>query len=463
MYKILILLTFISSSLAKPITTHGVNIQNCLGDLVRHWNGDRLFEISDKMSDKIGQHINPHVNTILCETLNYAKELKPKQATKNIKLQENYDNTVTNKKLLDLGDPSINEINTVSISCSFLDVDPCNVLQSPINSMIGGLNTLIGGINDVLDGVNTVCIFVANFVEDPSIFTDFVDDVGEVVEDIGATLDPSIVDETLSQQEPTCNAGTEMCFEVNARYEDGDGYKALITPLFLPSPMLSIADLIGNIINGDSVNEEILEDNKPLTDIKCYSKTNIAAQLQLIHYIIVIVDNAVDKVCEILPELADIPCWVITLVTSNIQIISEARLTSIDFHDAAVANSQRQSLFEDRERVIGNQKVLETLNKDNQNDMTTFVNLQFLTLTAHLNNQLAANDAKNQERFESLFSWVDKKFDDIFDNMDTIVKLVQTPNGKRPNWNDYKFQNEDSSIGSSYLFEETNITDPNFN
>lgn len=460
MYKNIILLTLISSSFSKPITTHGINIQNCLGDLVRYWNNDNKFEISDKMSDNIGKHINPHVNSILCETLDYAKALKPKEENKNTKLQETYDvlsyddSLLDNKKLLDI-DASIDEINDVSISCEFLEVDPCKVLTSPINSLIRGLNIIIRGINSLLDGVDNVCTFVTNFVEDPNMFSDFVDEVNDVIDDIGANLIPSVVDEDLVQQNPTCNVGTEICSQVDPRYENGDGYKALITPLFLPSPMLVIADLIGNIINDENVDESVLDENKPLTDIKCYSKTNVAAQLQLIHYIIVIVDNAVDKVCEILPELADIPCWVITLVTSNIEIISEARLTSIDFHDAAVANSQRQALFEDRERIIGNQKVLENLNINNYNNITDLVNSQFNTLTNHLDIQFSANNVKNQQRFESLFLWIDKKFDDIFDNINTIVKLIETPAGRRPNWNTYTDENE-------LLLKESNITEPNF-
>ena len=233
------------------------------------------------MSDKIGQHINPHVNNLLCDTLEYAKDLKPKHVNTNIKLQETYDILPQNKKkLLDLNDPSIDEINDVTITCNIDlgplgDVDPCKILEGPINDMIGGLNVLISGINDVLSGVNDVCVFVVKFVDDPDLFGNFVSEVEDIVEDIGEALDPSVVDETLYQQEPTCNTGTDMCSEVNARYEGGDGYKALITPLFLPSPILSIVDLITNIIEDESVGEEILEDNKPLTDIKCYSKINL--------------------------------------------------------------------------------------------------------------------------------------------------------------------------------------------
>jgi len=100
-------------------------------------------------------------------------------------------------------------------------------------------------------------------------------------------------------------------------------------------------------------------------------------------------------------------------------------LDKADLHDGVLMSQQLGALYADRERIIANQKYLD-------NKITQLFEKQNLWLE----NRFNEIEERMIELFDKQNEWNDIKYNDLFDQLNTIDRLIRTPSGQRPGWND---------------------------
>mmetsp|Transcript_3471 Transcript_3471/g.2967 ORF Transcript_3471/g.2967 Transcript_3471/m.2967 type:complete len:326 (+) Transcript_3471:94-1071(+) len=99
-------------------------------------------------------------------------------------------------------------------------------------------------------------------------------------------------------------------------------------------------------------------------------------------------------------------------------------LDKADLHDGVLISQQLSAIYNDRERIISNQKYLD-------NKITQLFNAQ----NKWLENRFNEIEARMIELFNKQNEWNEIKYNDLFDQLNTMDKLIRTPNGQRPGWN----------------------------
>jgi hypothetical protein len=230
----------------------------------------------------------------------------------------------------------------------------------------------------------------------------------------------------------TCvNDLTVLCDPATPAYTTGSSYETLANVLRIPA------------IN-------LLPTTVPTSEaIQSYTDANVyAVGLTIVHAANLLLDTF-DEFCDaaancagsipIIGDLIDciggLACATVAVIGNALISAAEYGLDYADFHDGVLLTTHMQTLFEDREHIIANQKsiVYEIGETEDQigiwfDDLHDFVESEINGLEDLINTRFAELTQLNIDLFNLQNEWLNTQ-------LNSIGVLLRTPSGQRPGWN----------------------------
>jgi hypothetical protein len=151
---------------------------------------------------------------------------------------------------------------------------------------------------------------------------------------------------------------------------------------------------------------------------------------------------------DLLDCIGGLACATVAVIGNALIAAAEYGLDYADFSDGVLLTTQMQTLFEDRQHIIANQKsiVYEIGELETQigiwfDDLHDFVESEVNGLEDLINNRFDELTQLNIDLFNLQNEWLNIK-------LNSIGVLLRTPQGTRPGWNDQNLTNilEDPSL-----------------
>jgi len=183
----------------------------------------------------------------------------------------------------------------------------------------------------------------------------------------------------------------------------------------------------------------------------------------------VVVDHIADAVIDCSSD-AQSSCT-FAIIGESIKGIAEGGMKFIEFilkiteyHDGEIEYTKLSAIYKDRVTIVHNQNALKSIldtefDQVNNNiitqtrnmtvqfsELTNFIDQQFVDLSTMLTTEFNDMTYLINTRFDNLQElninlfnlqnqWLNIKLNDVFDQLNSLEKLIKTPSGQRPGWN----------------------------